>query len=155
MIVKDHHPLLRRKIEGVSSEPQPLSPSAARAAITSHQDPEKISAAQKHVSYSCSGDIPVGYGLPRMFIKFSSEAQCNDPWWKEQQETVHHQSCPNLAAPPTFCRVLPRGHWHGEQEPSCTRHDLDERIGPQAVRCGNIPQVMQLRNACIVLMRVA
>lgn len=157
MIVKDNHPLLRRKIERFFLSPSLfVTASLPEPRLLHTRTCEKSHGRTETRLLTCSGDIPVGYlDFPHVHQVFRLK-RTTIRGGKEQQETVY--GITNLVPQPHSAAQLlslVRGHWHIENKSHHVRDTTFDEDRSQ-VRCGNIPQVLAaLRNACIGLMRVA
>lgn len=153
MVVKDNHPILRRKIERFFAGTC-LFDAHVRTARTREVGRGRI----EERELALSNDVPEGYtGFPgvqqlfrltrRVIVKRTGEIR---------EETVYGMTSLSAEqADPKRLLALNRGHWHIENKSHYVR-DVTFREDHSQVRTGSIPQVMAaLRNACIGLMRIA
>ena len=151
MVVKDNHPILRRKLEGFFAG-SGLFAATLHTACTQEVGRGRIERRQ----ITTSADVPAGYtgfaGVQQVFCLrrttvFKRSGQ-------SRQESVYGMTSlsKEQANPKHLLRLL-RQHWHIETKSHWVR-DVTFDEDRSQVRKGSIPQVMAaLRNLCIGLMR--
>jgi len=152
MVVKDNHPVLRRKLAAFFAGTC-LFEAATRCATTQEVGRGRI----ERRAITTSADVPVGYtGFPGVQQVFCLKRTVVSKRTGEmREETVYGLSSlrKEQAGPQRLLGVL-RGHWHIENKSHWVR-DVTFDEDRSQVRKGSIPQVMAaLRNLCIGLMRL-
>lgn len=153
MIVKDNHPLLKKKIKRFFECPTLFEPTFHRARTCG-----KGHGRTEERSLVASSDVPIGYldfpHVRQVFHLTRTTTRGGRGQQKQHRETVYGLTSLSPAqASPSRLLSLVRGHWHIENKSHFVRDTTFDEDRSQA-RGGSIPQVLAaLRNACIGLMR--
>ncbi len=152
MLVKDNHPLLRRKLQAFFAGGC-LFDAEFTASVDSNLGHGRVETRRIQVS----SDAPAGYtGFVdvRQVFCLRRTAIIKKTGEVRDETTYGLTSLPVSEADPRCLLRLLRGHWHIENKSHWVR-DVTFDEDRSQVRMGSIPQVMAaLRNTCIGLMRL-